>query len=107
MIFSRGGFLEDVLGLDERPLRHILKSLASKVKSLASKHQIFENCLVLGSRTALFFEQLKFCWKATETLRKICEYLFCFLLLEHKRSQGGEPRRPAPLLIEISPMTKM
>ena len=44
-----------------RPRGHILKSLASKVKSLASKPQVFKNCPVLGSRTALFFELLKFC----------------------------------------------
>ena len=51
-----------------RPRGHILKSLAlalaSKVKSLAlalaSKPQVLENCPVLGSRTALFFKQLKF-----------------------------------------------
>ena len=55
------------------PRGHILKSLA-----LASRPQVFENCSVLGSRTALFFEQLKFRWKATETSRKICEHLFCF-----------------------------
>ena len=35
---------------------HIFKSLA-----LASKPQVLENCPVLGSRTALFFEWLKFC----------------------------------------------
>ena len=46
-----------------RPRGHILKSLAlaSKVKSLASKPQVLENCPVLGSRTALFFEWLKSC----------------------------------------------
>ena len=38
-----------------------MKSLASKVKSLASKPQVLENWPVLGSRTALFFEWLKFC----------------------------------------------
>ena len=46
------------------PQGHILKSLAlaSKVKSLAlaSKPQVLENCLVLGSRTALCFKLLKF-----------------------------------------------
>ena len=48
------------------PRGHILKSLAlaSKVKSLAlalaSKPQVLENCPVLGSRTILFFKQLKF-----------------------------------------------
>ena len=54
-IFSRGGVLEG----------HILKSLAlaSKVNSLAlaSRPQVLENWPVLGSRTALFFELLKFC----------------------------------------------
>ena len=46
-----------------RPRGHILKSLASKVKTLAlaSRPQALENCSVLGSRTALFFELLKFC----------------------------------------------
>ena len=41
----------------------ILKSLAlaSKVNSLALKPQVLENCPVLGSRTALLFESLKFC----------------------------------------------
>ena len=56
---------------------HILKSLA-----LASKPQVLENCPVLGSRTALFFESLKFCWKTLEIPRKICEDLFCFSQLE-------------------------
>ena len=41
----------------------ILKSLtlASKVKSLASRPQVLENWPVLRSRTAVFFELLKFC----------------------------------------------
>ena len=38
------------------PRGHILMSLA-----LASKPQVLENCLVLGSRTAVFFELSKFC----------------------------------------------
>ena len=44
------------------PRRRILKSLAlaSKVKSLASNSQVSENCALLCSSTALFFEQLKF-----------------------------------------------
>ena len=79
-----------------RPREYILKSLASKVQSLASKPQVLENCPVLGSRTALFFDQLKFCWKTPETSRKICEYLFYFRLLEHRRSQGEGLREPAP-----------
>ena len=85
-----------------RPRRHILKSLA-----LASKPQVLENCPVLGSRTALFFGQLKFCWKTPATSRKICEFLFCFCLLEHRRSQGRGPRGPVQPPIKISPMTKM
>ena len=97
-----------------RPRGHILKSLAlalaSKVKSLAlalaSKPQVLENCPVLGSRTALFFEQMKFRWKAPETSRKICEHFFCFPHLEHRRSQGEDGRGSAPFPIEISPMTK-
>ena len=45
------------------PRGHILMSLASKVKflALASKLQVLENCPVLDSRTAVFFELLKFC----------------------------------------------
>ena len=94
-----------------RPRGHILKSLAlaSKVKSLAlaSKPQVLENCPVLGSRTALFFEQLKFRWKTPETSQKIYEHLFCFPHLEHRRSQREGDRGSAPSPIEISPMTKM
>ena len=47
-----------------------MKSLASKVKSLAiaSKPQILNNCSVLGSKSALFFELLKFCWKNAKNL---------------------------------------
>ena len=44
-----------------RPREQILKSLASKVKFLTSRPQVLENWPVLGSRTALFFELLKFC----------------------------------------------
>ena len=87
------------------PRGHILKSLAlaSKVKSLAlaSKPQVLENWPVLGSRTALFFEQLKFRWKTPETSRKICKDLFCFPHLEHRCSLGGG--RAGPFPIEISP----
>ena len=36
-------------------------ALASKVKPLALRPQVLENWPVLGSRTALFFELLKFC----------------------------------------------
>ena len=48
------------------------------LNSLASKPQVLKNCSVLGSRTALFFETLKSCWKTLETSRKICEDLFLF-----------------------------
>ena len=72
------------LWLRGRPQGHILKflALASKIKSLASKLQVLKNCPVLGSRTALFFEPLKFCWKKPKTSRKICEDRFCVPLLE-------------------------
>ena len=57
-----------------RPRGHILKSLAlalaSKVKSLASRPQVLENWPVLGSRTALFFELLKFCGALEKFFRK-------------------------------------
>ena len=45
------------------PRGHILKSLAlaSKVTSLALRPQVLENWPVLGSKTAVFFELLKFC----------------------------------------------
>ena len=58
------------------PRGHILKSLASKVKSLAlaSRSQVLENWPVLGSRTALFFELLKFC----EALKKFLWRPFFF-----------------------------
>ena len=58
-----------------RPRGHILKSLASKVKSLAWKPQVLENWPVLGSRTALFFELLKFCG----ALEKLFGKLFFFI----------------------------
>ena len=45
------------------PREHILKTLA-----VASKPQVLENCPVLDSRTALFFECLKFC--------RLAEYFF-------------------------------
>ena len=82
-------------------------ALALKVKSLALKPQVLDNCPVLGSRTALFFEQLKFCWKTPETSQKICEHLFCIPHLEHLCSQGERAEVPSvPSPIEISPMTK-
>ena len=71
-------------------------SLASKVKSLAlaSRPQVLENWPVLGSRTALFFELLKFCGALEkffgkrffveitcffgDCLKNFCENLFFF-----------------------------
>ena len=71
-----------------RPRGHSFKSLASKVKflDLASKPHFLDNCPVFGSRTALFFELLKFCtspkkkfWKtffSGDRLKKNFEDLF-------------------------------
>ena len=56
---------------------HFLNKYCSR-----SKPQVLKNCPVLGSRTTLFFEPLKFCWKTPETSRNICEDLFCFHQLE-------------------------
>ena len=61
-----------------RPRGHILKSLASKVKSLASRAQVLENWPVLGSRTALIFGLLKFCG----ALKNILENVFLWRLPE-------------------------
>ena len=58
-----------------RPRGHIMKSLASKP-------QVLENCPVLGSRTALVFEKLKFCWKTPENPRKFAKIFFCFPQVE-------------------------
>ena len=73
-------------------------------KKNSSKLQALETCTVLGSRTALIFEQLKFRWKTPETSRKICEYLFCFRLSEHRRSQGKRDQgaRPFPPNLNFS-----
>ena len=109
-VVVRGKILEKSLASRASSRTHFeVLALASKVKSLtlASKPQVLENCPVLGSRTVLFFEPTKFCWKTPETSWKICEHLFCFPQLEHRRSQGGEGPGTPPLPIEISPMTKI
>ena len=49
------------------PRGHILKSLA-----LVSKPQVLENCPVLGSRTALLFELLKFCRSPENYFEDLC-----------------------------------
>ena len=56
------------------PRGHILMSLAlaSKIKSLALKSQFLENCPVLGSMTAVFFELLKF----VDRMKKIFDTFF-------------------------------
>ena len=61
MLYNRGGVVEDVLGLEDTFWSPW--ALALKVKSLAvaSRPPVLKNCPVLGSRTALFFELLKFC----------------------------------------------
>ena len=41
-----------------------------EIPSLGLEGQVLKNCSVLRSRTALFFERLKFCWKTPETSRK-------------------------------------
>ena len=54
------------------PRGHILKFLV-----LASKPQVFKNCPVLVSRTALFFEPLKFCCKCQKPRKKFAKtFLF-------------------------------
>ena len=64
------------------PRGHIFKSLA-----LASKPRVFENCPVLGSRTALFFKPLKFCRKTQKISQKICKDLFL------SSSRGNRPKK--------------
>ena len=93
----RGGVLEDILGLKD-VLEDTFWSPWLWPQSFRSSKIA---CPALRSRTALFFDPLKFCWKTPETSRKICKYLFCFAQLEHRLSQAGLPP------IEISPMTKM
>ena len=57
------------------PRGHIFKFLA-----LASKPQVLKNCLYLGSRTALFFEWLKFCRSAEKCFSRP----FFFLEIDRK-----------------------
>ena len=49
-----------------------------EILGLGLEASVLENCPVLGSRTALFFEPLKFCWKTPETSRKILRRAFLF-----------------------------
>ena len=93
-LLTRGVVLEDV------PRGHILKSL-----TLASKPQALENCLVLGSRTAIFFWTVEILLEKRQKPRgKFANTFFVFLTW----SIGvGKRRGQGPLPIEISPMTKM
>ena len=68
-----------------RPQGHILKSLALKVKSLALKLQVFETCPVLGWKTAVFYELLKF-FKSPE---KNFEDLFFFLFFGERLTHSS------------------
>ena len=58
-LFYRGGVLEDVLGLEDT------------FSSPWPWPQVLENCLVFGSRTALFFEWLKFCRLAEKCFSRL------------------------------------
>ena len=90
------------------PRGQILKSLAlaSKVKSLALalKPQVLENCPVLGSRTAVFFELFKFCgalekFFCGDRLKNFCEDLFfwrAFVLVSLVLGLGLEHSCPWP-----------
>ena len=83
--------------------------LASRthLKFLASKPQDLENCPVLGSRTTLFFEPLKFVGKRQKPRRKFANTFFVFLNWSIGVAKEGGTRKPAPLPIEISPITRM
>ena len=96
-------YFREVIGNQLRwsPRGHILKSLAlaSKVKSLAlaSRPQVLENWPVLGSRTALVFELLKFCGVLEKSLdnvfcgdrlKNFCEDLFFFFLRSPEKILG-------------------
>ena len=54
--------------------------LKGQVLGLGLEGQVLKNCPVIGLRTALFFEPLKFCGKTPETSRKICAEFFLFFL---------------------------
>ena len=89
------------------------KGFEAKAKDLTFEAKDFKMCPRGQGRprglhlwTALIFEQLKFRWKTPETSRKICEHLFCFPRLEHRRSRRGR-KGPGSPSIESSPMTKM
>ena len=62
MVYGRGGVLEDVVGLED--------VLEDTFESLALKPQVFENCPVLGSRTALFLNRWNFVGKRQKPCRK-------------------------------------
>ena len=96
---SRGEVLEDVLGLDDVSRTHfevlglglenqvLVLGLENQVLVLGLEASSLRKLTVLGSRTALFFEQLKFCRKTPETSRKICEDLFLFSSIGDRRKK--------------------
>ena len=69
MVLSRGGVLEDVLGLEDVLEGPILKSLASQP-------QVLENCPVLGSRTVLFLNSWNFVRKRHKPCGKSAKIFF-------------------------------
>ena len=80
------------------PRGHILKPLA-----LASRPQVLENWSVLGSRTALFFDLLKFCG---DRLKNFCEDLFFFLVSTCACVLGPWPRAFLSLASRVSVLGK-
>ena len=66
------------------PRGHILKSLASKL-------QILENCSVLGSRTAVFLEFLKFCRSFFVKKNLFFWRFFDFIFLRTPEKKFGRP----------------
>ena len=78
----------EVLGLEtSSPWPRTLRSSKIALSSARGQH---------------YFWTVEILLKTPETSRKICKYLLCFTQLEHRLSQAG-----LPLLIEISPMTKL
>ena len=83
------------------PRGHNLKSLASKVKFLASKTQVLESWPVLGLRTALFLELLKVCGAPEKFFgnRFFLEIAWKFLLKNFFFSRSPEKFFWRPLFI--------
>ena len=69
-MLDRGGVLEDVLGLEDVSRTHF------EVLGLGLEASSSRNLPSPRLEDSTNFEQLKFCWKTLETLRKICKDLF-------------------------------